>query len=330
MVEVKNLSLGYRSKNDENILLSEVTFLLNEGNLYTILGSNGKGKTSLLQVLSGFSTPLQGHVLIQNKDISKYTHHELSKMVSVIFTERPHIEYMTVFEMVSSGRTPHTGFYGKLSNTDIRVISNALLLTGITALKNRKITTLSDGEYQKTLIAKSLAQETPIILMDEPATYLDVAAKINLMKLLRKLVLQENKTIVISTHDIDLAIKYSDQILMFNDQKKLIIGMPEDLIINQSLSDLFKSQGLLFNTNEGSFSEPNFKECLIKIEADEITKKWLENALARYPEFNDEILKKFTIKSTISNTYTVFENNEFVSEFKNVENLIQGLRKIQC
>lgn len=326
MVEVKNLSLGYRSKNDENILLSEVTFLLNEGNLYTILGSNGKGKTSLLQALSGFSTPLQGHVLIQNKDISKYTHHELSKMVSVIFTERPHIEYMTVFEMVSSGRTPHTGFYGKLSNTDIRVISNALLLTGITALKNRKITTLSDGEYQKTLIAKSLAQETPIILMDEPATYLDVAAKINLMKLLRKLVLQENKTIVISTHDIDLAIKYSDQILMFNDQKKLIIGMPEDLIINQSLSDLFKSQGLLFNSNEGSFSEPNFKECLIKIEADEITKKWLENALARYPEFNDKKYHSKKIFCDNENLFQLFSEGRIIGECQTIDELITSLR----
>ncbi len=328
MIEVKNLELGYRANNEKTILLSNVSFSLTEGNLYAVLGSNGKGKTTLLQVLSGFIKPLNGKVFIQDKEISKFKPHELSKIISVIFTERPHIEYMSVFEMVSSGRTPYTGFYGKLSSTDIRVITNALSLTGILSLKYRKITTLSDGEYQKVLIAKSLAQETPIILMDEPATYLDVAAKINLMKLLRKLVLQEKKTIVISTHDIDLAIKYSDQILLFNDSKKLEYGTPEDLILSNILNQLFISEGLTFNKKEGTFIQANSLSCAIKTEGNPELKQWLDNALARYPKFCDENYAKISVNCLNENLFQLFSNEVLLQEFSSIGELLGGIKNL--
>lgn len=326
MIKAKNIHLGFTSKTSSTILLENVSFDLSEGMLYSILGSNGKGKTTLMKALTAFHKPMKGEVLLQNKNINSYSNQGLSRLISVVFTEKTQVEYMSVFEMVSLGRAPYTGFYGSLNSNDLRVISNSMNLCGISHLKHRNVATLSDGEYQKTLIAKALAQETPIIFMDEPANYLDAAGRITLMKLLRNLVRNENKTIVLSMHEIDLALKYSDKILVFNGNKKLKMGMPEDLILNGSINGLFASQGLVFNIHEGIFHDQNEEKVQVKIEAPEILKIWILNALKRYEVFSSSLAQNISI-SMNKDLFVYHENKEIMGEFESIETLINHMLK---
>ncbi|MDD2411505.1 MAG: ABC transporter ATP-binding protein [Bacteroidales bacterium] len=326
MIKVKNIHLGFNSKTANTILLEDVSFDLSEGMLYSILGSNGKGKTTLMKALTAFHKPMKGEVLLQNKNINSYSYPELSRLISVVFTEKTQVEYMSVFEMVSLGRAPYTGFYGTLDNNDLRVISNSMNLCGISHLKQRNVATLSDGEYQKTLIAKALAQETPIIFMDEPANYLDAAGRITLMKLLRNLVRNENKTIVLSMHEIDLALKYSDKILMFNGKKKLKVGMPEDLILNGSINGLFASQGLVFNIHEGIFHDESEEKVQVKIDVPEILKIWILNALKRYEVFSSNSAQNISI--SMNNDLFVYQkDSQIIGEFETIEALVNHMLK---
>lgn len=326
MIKVKNIHLGFTSKTANTILLEDVSFDLSEGMLYSILGSNGKGKTTLMKALAAFHKPMKGEVLLQNKNINSYSYPELSRLISVVFTEKTQVEYMSVFEMVSLGRAPYTGFYGSLNSSDLRVISNSMNLCGISHLKQRNVATLSDGEYQKTLIAKALAQETPIIFMDEPANYLDAAGRITLMKLLRDLVRNENKTIVLSMHEIDLALKYSDKILMFNGNKKLKMGMPEDLILNGSINGLFAPQGLVFNIHEGIFHDESEEKVQVKIDAPEVLKIWILNALKRYEVFSSNSAQNISI--SMNNDLFVYQKDSLIiGEFETIEALVNEMLK---
>ncbi len=326
MMKIKNICLGFNNKNATNVLLDDVSFDLNQGMLYSILGSNGKGKTSLMKAITGFHKPIKGEVLLNNKNIYSYSYQELSRHISVVFTEKTQVEYMTVFDMVSLGRAPYTGFYGSLSKNDLRIISHSMNLCGISHLKQRNTATLSDGEYQKTLIAKALAQETPIIFMDEPANYLDAAGKITLMKLLRDLVKNENKTIVLSMHEIDLALKYSDKILMFNGAKNIKVGMPEDLILNGSINGLFESQGLIFNIQEGVFHDEKETQIKVQIEAPDVYKIWILNALKRHAIFSLHEAQKFSIKVN-NRVYEAYFNHQKIGKYESMEELVCALLK---
>jgi len=329
MIEAKNISIGYKQNGDVAKLLDSASFEFKEGKLYGIIGSNGKGKTSLLQVLSAYKKPLEGNLSLFGKQYSDYSSYDFSKLISVVFTERPQIEFMTVFEFVSSGRTPHTGFYGSLNKNDLRTISYAMTRCGIAHLKQRKVNTLSDGEYQKALIAKSLAQETPIILLDEPATYLDVSAKIKLMNLLRDLVLSEQKTIIMSTHDIDLAIKYSDNLLVFKDDKTLDQGTPEDLILNRNLDLLFVNEDLRFNIENGIFETIDSVSPSIEVEGNEIMKKWLLNALSKHPQFcQNNKFKNLLIQCHDNAKFSLIVNNQPSQSFESISNLLKGLMEL--
>ena len=329
MIEAKNISIGYKQNGGVAKLLDSASFEFQKGKLYGIIGSNGKGKTSLLQVLSAYKKPLEGNLSLFGKQYSDYSSYDFSKLISVVFTERPQIEFMTVFEFVSSGRTPHTGFYGSLNKNDLRTISYAMTRCGIAHLKQRKLNTLSDGEYQKALIAKSLAQETPIILLDEPATYLDVSAKIKLMNLLRDLVLSEQKTIIMSTHDIDLAIKYSDNLLVFNDDKTLEQGTPEDLILNKRFDMLFSSDDLCFNIENGIFETIDTVSPTIKVEGDKIMQKWVLNALSKYPNFcqqNQFINAKILCHGDKSLSLII--NNQSSQTFESIAEMLTVLQSL--
>lgn len=207
-IQLYNLSIGY----GKHTVVSDINATLNSGRLTCLLGRNGVGKSTLLRTLAGFIPPIAGEIYIQGTPLERLSHQELAEKISVVLTERMNIRNLTTTELVGLGRTPYTGFWGVLSDEDRKIISNAMQLVGIEQLAERNISSLSDGERQKVMIAKALAQQTPIIILDEPTAFLDFQSKVDTLRLLAQLAHELDKTVFLSIHDIELALQIIDEI----------------------------------------------------------------------------------------------------------------------
>ena len=256
-IHIKDLSIGYPGKGEVKVVAGHINAGINSGELTCLLGANGIGKSTLLRTLSAFQPKLSGEIFIQGKEIEQYKDKELSMAISVVLTEKCEVRNMTVTELVGLGRTPYTGFWGTLDEDDKRIVERSISLVKIEKLADRMVHTLSDGERQKVMIAKALAQETPIIFLDEPTAFLDFPSKVEMMQLLHRLSRQTNKTIFLSTHDLELALQIADKIWLMDKMNGAIIGTPEDLSLNGSLSAFFAHKGIIFDIETGLFRVDN-------------------------------------------------------------------------
>ena len=211
-----------------------------------LLGANGVGKSTILRTLAGFLPPLSGKVFIDGRDLTTFTLPQRSKVVSVVLTERFDVPYMKVIDLVGMGRSPYTGFFGTLTSEDEAIVGEAIEMVGIGSLAERTVDTLSDGERQKALLAKALAQQTPIIYLDEPTAFLDFPSKVEMMQLLHRLAQQQKKTIFLSTHDVELSLQLADCIWLM-EPGKLNVGSPRQLAAEGALSRFIEHKGILFN-----------------------------------------------------------------------------------
>ncbi len=303
-IHIENLSIGYPGKGDVKVVADGICAGINSGELTCLLGANGVGKSTLLRTLSAFQPKLGGNIFIEGKEIGDYTDKQLSRVISVVLTEKCDIRNMSVVELIGLGRSPYTGFWGTLSKEDKIVVDKSIALVGIphlahrmvhtlsdgerqkvmiakalaqetpviyldepTAflialvgiphLAHRMVHTLSDGERQKVMIAKALAQETPVIYLDEPTAFLDFPSKVEMMQLLHQLSRQTDKTIFLSTHDLELALQIADKIWLMDKANGVTIGTPEDLSLNGSLSNFFARKGIAFDLETGLFRVAN-------------------------------------------------------------------------
>lgn len=256
-IHIKNLCIGYPGKGDVKVVASDICAGINSGELTCLLGANGVGKSTLLRTLSAFQPRLSGEIRIEGKDISSYTDKQLSKVISVVLTEKCDIRNMSAVELIGLGRSPYTGFWGTLSKEDKAVVDHAIELVGISHLAHRMVHTLSDGERQKVMIAKALAQETPVIYLDEPTAFLDFPSKVEMMQLLHLLSRQTDKTIFLSTHDLELALQIADKIWLMDKVNGVTIGTPEDLSLDGTLSGFFARKGIVFDLDTGLFRVNN-------------------------------------------------------------------------
>ena len=206
MIELQHLTVGYGKK----AILSDINQTIESGQLVCLLGANGVGKSTILRTIAGFQPPLCGTILLNEQDMSSFSTAQRSKAISVVLTERIEVPCMNVVDLVGMGRSPYTGFFGTLTKEDKNIIYEAIDMVGISHLATRTFDTLSDGERQKVLLAKALAQQTPVILLDEPTAFLDFHAKVSTLRLLLRLAHETNKTILLSTHDVEMAIQLSD------------------------------------------------------------------------------------------------------------------------
>ena len=245
-VQLHNLSIGYKTKGDTKCVASELNGEIRRGELTCLLGKNGVGKSTLLRTLSAFQPALSGDILLMDQSLAACSDKELSQMIGVVLTEKPHVRNMTVAELVGLGRSPYTGFWGMLSDEDHQIIRESMRLTGIEPLESRMIQTLSDGERQKVMIAKALAQQTPVIYLDEPTAFLDFPSKVEMMQLLRRLAHQEQKTIFLSTHDVELTLQLADTIWLMESQQ-LHIGTPQMLASSGVLAKFIEHEGVTFD-----------------------------------------------------------------------------------
>lgn len=208
-ITTNRLTVGYRGHR----VVEDISLSLPCGRLVCLLGPNGAGKSTLLRTLCGFQPPIAGTVTISGSDITTMSAAEVARLVSVVLTDRPLTPSLTAAEMVGMGRAPYTGFWGRLSDDDRRLVSEAMQTVGIAPLATRRMGRLSDGERQKMMIAKALAQHTPVIVLDEPTAFLDYPSKVAVMKTLARLAHDEGKTILMSTHDLELAAQLGDELM---------------------------------------------------------------------------------------------------------------------
>jgi iron complex transport system ATP-binding protein len=264
-IEIKDLAIGYSSKKNIKTVAGPITSDICSGELTCLLGANGIGKSTLLRTLTAFLPKLSGDIFIHGKEVEKYSEKELATLIGVVLTEKLEIKNMTAYELIGLGRSPYTGFWGKPSKEDKEKIEEAVSLVKIEKLSQRMVDTLSDGERQKVMIAKALAQETPIILLDEPTAFLDFPSKVELMQLLHRLSRKTNKTIFLSTHDLELALQIADKIWLMDTEHGIQTGTPEDLSLNGNLSGFFARKGIVFDPNTGLFRVENDCDRQIKV-----------------------------------------------------------------
>lgn len=234
VLHTENLGIGYKGKP----LLPDINVSLNEGDIVALAGPNGAGKTTLFKTLCGSLKPIAGHITIFGKDLNQYSATERASLFSLVLTEKPDDLFLKVYDIVAAGRYPQLGLMARLSEIDESIIEESLQTVGIKHLIDRNFISLSDGEKQKVMIAKAIVQDTPLIFMDEPAAFLDYPSKIELINLMVKLSREHKKTILFSSHDLDLLLRYCDKMWIVGYGLPLVEGTPKQLI-EQGLIDAY-------------------------------------------------------------------------------------------
>ena len=282
LLHTKDLCIGYRKGKKTNPVMGNINISLYPGELVCIIGANGIGKSTLLRTLAATQVPLSGSVLINGTPISKFSASQLSRLIGLVYTDRTQAGGLTVAELVALGRQPHTGFLGLLNPTDKEIVNQSVRNTGISHKAQSFIAELSDGERQKAMIAKALAQETPVIMLDEPTAFLDVASKIETMNLLHSLAHNSNKAIILSSHDISQALLLADKLWVITSGGNICQGFTEDIILSGVLDNIFDNENIKFNLLKGNFytTVKYNKQAVIKGESDYLV-YWCANALQR-------------------------------------------------
>ena len=252
ILSAQKLSIGYAAKKQSHVIASGINLSLTAGTLTALIGSNGIGKSTLLRTLTGIQPPLAGSVFLNSNNINSYTTAQLAQQLSIVLTESLPPSNLTVFELVALGRQPYTNWLGSLAPDDLAKVNNALELTQISNLAHKKHFEISDGQLQKVLIARALAQDTPLIILDEPTTHLDLLHKVNLLRLLKKLAHQSGKCILFSTHDLDLALQLSDSIIVMT-KHNLVQNSPQNLIAGKVFDTLFEDPNISFDELKNGF-----------------------------------------------------------------------------
>ena len=253
-ISTHQLSIGYTGRGGMRVVHPELNLQLYRGEVTALMGRNGAGKSTLLRTLCGLQPSLRGDIFIEGKPLAGYRPEQLAACVGVVLTERTQAGGISVYDLVALGRYPHTGFFGTLRDADHAAIRTALETVGIADKAQRHVAELSDGERQKAFIAKVLAQECPIILLDEPTAFLDVTSRLETMVTLRRLAHEEGKAILLSTHDLETALQLADRIWLqpaYNAEKEtadpMVCGTPNALVINGSLARFFSNGAVTFD-----------------------------------------------------------------------------------
>ena len=252
ILETQKLDVGYRKKQEENLVASGIDLQLHEGELMAVIGVNGVGKSTFLRTLSGIQPELAGKILINGQNRSEIPSEETAALISLVLTEQPLSKNLSVAELVALGRQPYTNWLGSLTSEDRKMVKKALELVQIEELQHKKCYELSDGQLQKVLIARALAQDTPVMILDEPTSHLDMYHKAQVLQLLKKLTRKTGKAIIFATHEINLALQLCDQMLLMK-KGRVQQGSPQELIQKGAFEDIFPSDLIVFDPATQSF-----------------------------------------------------------------------------
>ncbi len=323
-LRTKNLAIGYGTN---QAILESLDLSLYKGELVCLLGENGIGKSTLLKTLSKTIPLLLGDVFIEEKSISQIIQNELAKKISLVLTGSLHAGMMDVMELVALGRHPHTGWGGKLTKHDLEIVNSAMSLTDIQYLSNKKVTELSDGQLQKVMIARAVAQDSDLMILDEPTAFLDINNRVEIMYMLKKLAEKTNKAILISTHDLDLAFQVSDK-LWLSTKSGITTGCPEDLILNGDVERTFSENNFQFDTATGKFKKTKRHTKTITLTGEGAALFWTKNALERigFSINSENEHLKLKVTNNTDNVQWLLEKNEEVHDFNSVDKLLEYLK----
>lgn len=247
LLTTQHLTVGYTQGKRVTPLLIDLNLELQPGRLVALLGQNGAGKSTLLRTITGALQPLSGTVVVAGKALTLTGQRELSRAIGLVSTDRIAVGGLTVRELVALGRQPHTGFLGRLSHDDYNIVEQALQDVGITHKAGNYVAQLSDGERQKAMIARALAQQTPIIILDEPTAFLDVASRIEAMRLLGQLAHDRGKAVLLSSHDISQTLMMADDLWLITHDRQVIAAPAQDILHTDAMNRLFASRHITFN-----------------------------------------------------------------------------------
>lgn len=275
-----NLAIGYAKSKGKKIdsIQENLNISLNAGELTCLLGINGVGKSTLLRTLSNMQLPLRGDILLYNKNLKTYSETDLSTLLGLVLTDKTAIGGFSVREVVGLGRYPYTGFFGKLGEKDKAIVDKAMDEVSINHKANNYLAELSDGEKQKVMIAKALAQECPVIILDEPTAFLDVINRFEIITLLHKLAIEQNKAILLSTHDMELAFTLADRLWVMGKNKPLKTGITEDIVLSDTIDRYIGNPNISFDNKSGRFVSQNKKERTVYLQANsDAMQYWMKN-----------------------------------------------------
>lgn len=277
-----NLTIGYKtSRKTVRCVASDISVSLQAGELVCLLGPNGAGKSTLLRSLAGMQPPIAGEVRLLGENIYKLAPQELAKRLSLVLTEKVDVGMLSAYTLVSLGRYPYTDWWGNLTPQDEAIVNWAIKSVGAVHLAQRHVSELSDGERQKIMIARALAQSPIVMLLDEPTAFLDLPRRVEIMQLLRQLAQETNQAILLSTHDLNLALRLADKVWLLAINGILHVGAPEDLVLSGAFADTFESEGVEFDVASGEFNLHISHKGEINLIGEGIASIWTIRALKR-------------------------------------------------
>jgi len=325
ILSFNSLKIGYASGKNRKLLIPEISGSACKGELIAVIGRNGIGKSTLLRTITGLQPSLGGTVFIGGRDIEEYSRMQIAKSIGYISTETVKVTNMRVCDLVALGRFPHTNWYGKIDDLNHKVIIDSIVKTGMSDFYGRFISELSDGERQRAMIARALAQDAGLMVMDEPTAFLDIRSKYEIIHLLISLTRSRGKTVIFSTHDFQVALDQADKIWLLLDNE-LIEGAPEDLLLKGSFDHLFDSSLVTFDPRDGSYMLQKTERGQIFIEGEGIIKQWTEKAMRRAGyRLSDKKMTLYVIVPTVKGKKWILFSDNSENEFESLYDLIGHL-----
>lgn len=317
----RNLSLGYSIGRKKKVILTALDFELLPSQLTCLLGPNGVGKSTLVKAIMGTIKPWDGEICYHEKNINSYSHFELAQARAVVLTEPFQAGNMTVGQLVALGRIPYTGWTGKLARVDLEAIEKAMESTKIQYLCDARLAEISDGQRQKAMIARALAQEGKLLILDEPTAHLDLVNRFEIMHLLREIARDQEKSILVVTHDLEIALETADQFWLLNCGNPLVAGIPEDLVLSGQIDQLLSGDRFYFNLERGRI-EQKMPISNLRIEGKTASIFWIQKALIKAGIYRLEGSLK-----VLEDPFSIRFNEE--KSFESLRDLIEFLRDLE-
>ena len=321
------LSIGYQQGAAARYIAEDLNVSLEAGEFVCLLGPNGVGKSTLIRTLAGMQSPLSGQVQIAGSNFQDIPPRERARLVSVVLTETAPIGMMDAYTMVSLGRHPYSGRFGSLSVEDRERIEWSFDAVGARDLAQRQVAELSDGERQKVSIARALAQATQVMLLDEPTAFLDLPRRVELMSILRNLAHKEKLALLLSTHDLDLALRFADRFWVLTPVGQLIQGYPEAIAMSGDFAKVFASENLDWDASVGSFRAHPTPSLSAKVNGDGTAALWTKRALERlgFGTTEDNASAVFSIEIHDESRWEI-ERNGQTHDFDTIDDLIDWIQ----
>jgi len=323
-IKLDNLSVGYEQTGAPPLeILNNINLSASAGEMVALIGCNGIGKSTLLRTIAGFQPWFAGNITITNRELNILSPKEIACIMSFVSTENIRVPNMSVFDLVAYGRFPYTNWIGMLTNNDKAIIREAIEKVGLSGLMQRPVLQISDGERQRAMIARALAQDTPLIILDEPTAYLDVSNKYEIFHLLQTLADEKNKTIVLSSHDLNIALREVDKLWIITEDTNYQ-GAPEDAVLNGWLSKLFINENIGFDADEGAFFFKKKFRAKVKVEGKGLPLTWTLRALNR-KGYQIVMQAEHDLKIVIKENSWTLTSEKVIEKFQSIYQLISFL-----